>query len=402
LKSGLSLSQANTDREQQLTDGISFVNQSVFDGQLTGALSYYHPLQNGELVVGTEASLRSGDLTTRFDREDGGEQQLTAVTRTVAVSPFVGYSRQGIRSNFSAGLRVSLYEDSVQDFVFEPRVNYELKAGNSRFLATAERISQLPLAPMMLDAPGEGSFAPVSNNLELGYGRSFGGVTTMLKAYFQYTAEDYAIETNGFLNSANNFLELYPFQVPLGTAATRRYGLELEAAGGRKTKGWYYRGSLSLVNAETEQADGSWADDRFNVDYIANLTLGREWAGEDSKQRDRTYGLNLALIAHGGERYGNIPDLFEPAPTNVAQQFFRPQDLSMGYVNSLGTYFRPDLRLYKTKVRTKTTTTLALDIQNVAGIENAGAVYYDSFLGRPNERFQLGLIPVLSYRITWR
>ena len=44
----------------------------------------------------------------------------------------------------------------------------------------------------------------------------------------------------------------------------------------------------------------------------------------------------------------------------------------------------------------------ALDIQNVANVENLGNVYYDAFLDRPNERFQLGLIPVLSYRIVWR
>ena len=355
------------------------------------------------MIFGTEATLRRGDLDTRLDNESGGQNQIITTTRTLAVSPYVGYNREGIRGNFSAGLRVSLYDDSVKDFVLEPRINYELRAGDGRFTATAERISQLPLAPVMLSASTfADGFAPVSNNLELGYGRSFGGVATMLRAYFQYTAEDYAVQTGNFLNSANNFLELYPFWVPLNTTATRRYGVELEAAGGRKTQGWYYRGSLSLLNAETEQADGSWAQDRFAVDYIANLTLGREWAGQDRKQRDRTYGLNLALIAHGGERYGDIDAPFGPDPANLVEQFFPPQNLTAGYVNSLGAYFRPDLRLYKTKVRTKTTTTLALDIQNVANVENLGGVYYDFFLNRPNERLQLGLIPVLSYRITWR
>lgn len=403
LKAGLSYSEANTDREQQLVAGTSFVNQSVYDAQLTGGLSYYHPLTNGELVFGAEVTLRSGDLDTRLDQESGGEIQLLSMSQTLAASPYVGYNREGISSNFSAGLRVSLYDDSVNDVVFEPRVNYELRAGDGRFSVTAERISQLPLAPVMLGASTSANgFAPVSNNLELGYGRSFGGVATMLRAYFQYTAEDYAIETDGFLNSANNFLELYPFQAPLNTTATRRYGVELEAAGGRKTKGWYYRGSLSLLNAETEQADGSWTQDRFAVDYIANLTLGREWAGQDRKQRNRTYGLNLALIAHGGERYGDIDAPFGPDPANLAEQFFPPQNLTAGYVNSLGAYLRPDLRLYKTKIRAKTTTTLALDIQNVANIENLGGVYYDAFLERPNERLQLGIIPVLSYRITWR
>lgn len=400
LKSGVSFSQALTDRQQGLTDQPTFIGQEVYDAQLTGNLSYARPVGEGEVSVGVEAMLRAGDLDTRVAREGGGQLQLIGVTRTLAVSPFLNYHRKGQRSDLNVGIRASAYDDSVNDFTFEPRINYELRSGAGRFLVSAERISQLPLAALMLEAGRVNDFAPVSNNITFGYGRTFGGITTMLKGYFQYTSKDYGINEGGFINSANNFLELSPFVTPLTTAATRRYGLELEAAGGRKTKGWYYRGSISLLRAETEQENGDWTKDRFSVDYIGKLTIGREWSGQDRKERIRTYGLNLALIANGGERSGIVTAPDEGAW--IVRRFFQPQDLGQGYINQISGYFRPDLRLYKTKVRAKTTTTLALDVQNVAGIQNTANIYYDTFLEQPTERFQLGLIPVLSYRIVWR
>jgi hypothetical protein len=218
--------------------------------------------------------------------------------------------------------------------------------------------------------------------------------------FYQYSPNDLAANINGYLVSASSVLEPDPSLNFSTEAQSQRYGVELEASGGRKTKGWYYRGSVTLLNAETFQTNGGYQKDRYAVDFITKLTLGREWPGMDRKERKRSYGLNLALIAHGGERYGVVNDRAEPG-INI-RNYFAAQDLGSGFVNDLGTYFRPDLRLYKTKTRAKTNTTLALDIQNVAGIENVGNVYYDAFLEAPTERLQLGLIPVLSYRVVWR
>jgi len=226
-----------------------------------------------------------------------------------------------------------------------------------------------------------------------------GPVNARMTVFYQQTPNDPAAVVDGYFVSASSLLEPDPSLNFFSEATSRRYGTELEASGGKKTEGWYYRGSLTLLNAETEQATG-YEKDRFAVDFIGKLTLGREWAGTDRKSRGRSYGLNLALIAHGGQRYGVVNE--GPERNVTIRRYFTPQDLSGGFVNDLGTYFRPDLRLYKTKTRAKTTTTLALDIQNVASIQNVGNVYYDVFLERPEERLQLGLIPVLSYRILWR
>lgn len=281
-------------------------------------------------------------------------------------------------------------------FVFEPRVRYRHRWRGQRVVVTAERVSQAAPAGLLLTTSPT-PVVPVNNQLTAAYGRSFGGVSALLTAYGQYTPQDFAAERNGFLLSANNLLEIDPTLSFTTLTATRRRGLELELAGGERTTGWYYRGSTSVYRAESRQTDGSWSRDRYSGDYAAKLTLGREWAGTDRRARERTYGLNLALVSFGGLRTGRITN-----GLNAFSPYLVPPDYSGGLTESTGVYFRPDLRLYRTRERGNRTTTLSLDVQNVAGVANTATVYFDSYLNRPYERKGLSLIPVLSYRVHWR
>lgn len=319
-----------------------------------------------------------------------------------ALSPFLEYRYNNKKWQISTGLRYSQYNSVHQNNgYFEPRfqVGYHWKSQSIQ--AVAETRSQTLLATdatYRFDAFDLKRAAIVNHQLSLAYARKIGRVTVNTTAFYQVTPEDFGDNIGGFIYSRNNIFELLPgFNDPVFTT-TRRYGVELEAAGGKKTNGWYYRGSVTLLRAETEQPTGDWSKDRYSADFIGKLTLGREWPGTDKKQRDRTYGLNLSLIAHGGERYGDV----RQRGGLGRNPYFATPDVTGGFINSNGTYFRPDLRLYKTKTRKKTTTTLALDVQNAANVQNLGNVYYDAFLEQPTERYQLGLIPVLSYRIVWR
>jgi len=398
LKAGVGYSNTTSARDQALTGEPLFLEQDLRVARVSGNLSYNLPVWSGDLSIGAEVLVQQAENESLV----GTDSPIRLFTNvgTDAVSPFIGYHWATDNIDLNFGIRGSQYFGGIDDFNLEPRLTLEVDLGKGRAFLTANNISQPSLATLLIGIDLVDEFVPSSNQYELGYGLRVGKVNTQVKAFFQYTDKDYAIFEESFLRSANNLLEVNPFQGMIGTASTRRYGLELEAGGGRRTEGWYYRGNVSLLRAETLQLDGNWTKDRFSVDYIAKLTLGREWAGQDRKQRDRAYGLNLALIANGGERSGTI--IAPPDNASVFRRFFQAQDFSGGYINQIQGYFRPDLRLYKTKTRPKTTTTLALDVQNVANVENLGNVYYDAFLERPNERLQLGLIPVLSYRVVWR
>jgi hypothetical protein len=314
---------------------------------------------------------------------------------------FAGYRLEKDATEANFGLRAVSYSGPQVDALrFEPRVYISRRFGSQRVSFTAEGTSQLPTTAMVLNSFSNEVNVPTNWQSSLRYNRKLFGATVGATAFYQQTPAENAIRRDFFLISVNNFLEFDPDYAITTTTETRRYGVELEAAGGRRDKGWYYRGSVTLLNAETRQQNGNWTKDRYSSDFIGKLTVGREWPGLDKQKRERTFGLNLALIAHGGERLG-IAEPWVGFEAPFAQYFATP-NVTDGFINSTGTYFRPDLRLYKTKVRAKTTTTLALDVQNVAGIQNTANIYYDAFLEQPTERFQLGLIPVLSYRIVWR
>jgi hypothetical protein len=339
------------------------------------------------------------DQTTTYELSFGNGG-LSGGAGYTSLAPFVGlvYSINGLIAE--VGIRNSNYFNTpVSHSFLEPRIDlqYEWNRQSLRLNVGAQSRGLIAEDLMAFPLP---EYAVLTNHLDLTYSRRIGEHIVKAALYYQSTPNDVGFQDNSFIVSSNSILEFDPRSPDFVSAETRRYGVELEAGGGSKQSGWYYRGSIGLFNAETQQVDGSWAKDRFSNDFNGKLTIGREWPRLDKKQRETTLGLNFALITHGGERYGrSIPFT---STFDDSRRFFAPQDFSNGFINSNGTYFRPDLRLYKTKTRKKTTTTLALDVQNAANVQNLTNVYYDAFLEQPTERYQLGLIPVLSYRIVWR
>ncbi|MCP9234362.1 hypothetical protein [Lewinella sp. JB7] len=401
LSTGVAYSRTAAQRLQQFTRGGGWINYQRSElNRISAQLQVENPL-TANLVArgGVEILADRYEQVLNFYDRDTLTNSRTLVPAVTSFAPYLSFSYLFGENDLDVSLRVARYDEPrlVQAWIAEPRLRFRRRWNGQRIVAVAERVSQTPYAGLLLSRTSVRDFIPVNHQLSLAYGRSIGPINALLSTYFQYTPEDYAASVQGFLLSANNFLEFDPSFAFTERTATRRYGLELEVGGGRRQEGWYYRGSTSVYRAETQQADDEWTKDRYSSDYAVKLVLGREWTGTDRRERERTYGMNLALIAYGGERTGIITNAYAG---NVNAYFAAP-DYRQGFVNSNGTYFRPDLRLYRTVRKDRTTATLALDLQNVAGISNTAAIYYDVELGRPNERAALGLIPVLSYRFAW-
>jgi hypothetical protein len=45
------------------------------------------------------------------------------------------------------------------------------------------------------------------------------------------------------------------------------------------------------------------------------------------------------------------------------------------------------------------TRTVSIDIQNLTNYKNVAYLYYDTFLQAVNTKYQLGIIPVVAYRV---
>lgn len=177
---------------------------------------------------------------------------------------------------------------------------------------------------------------------------------------------------------------LYPLKSD-GTG--RNYGVELTYQK-LLTDQYYILMSGSLYEATFVGNDGVRRDSRFNGRHTFSFTAGKEFkSGERS-----IWGVNAKILWIGGFRDTPI-DL--PASRRAWATTYLPnEDFSI----KMKDYFRPDLRIYWKKSNARYNRTLAIDLQNVSGTKNQAFKYYDALQKNIVTQYQLGLIPVLSYR----
>jgi hypothetical protein len=180
---------------------------------------------------------------------------------------------------------------------------------------------------------------------------------------------------------------------PLQNAGTgRNYGLELTYQQ-YLINGFYVLTNTTFYKATYKNKDGVERNSRFNGKHIFNLTLGKEW--ERSKRglpSNQIIGMSIRLVWLGGfyEREVN-----EQASIDNKRLIYRNAD---AFTIKQPDYFRPDFRIYLKKSKEKYSRTLALDIQNIANYQNVSYSYYDILQNKIVRQYQMGLIPILSYR----
>jgi hypothetical protein len=94
-------------------------------------------------------------------------------------------------------------------------------------------------------------------------------------------------------------------------------------------------------------------------------------------------GVNLRGIVRNGFN--------EAANPSYSNQFI--------YDRRIDNYHRVDFRISFRKNRQKSSFIWALDIQNVTNRKNVAYHYYDTYAGKELVRYQLGIIPVLSFKL---
>ena len=178
----------------------------------------------------------------------------------------------------------------------------------------------------------------------------------------------------------------------------RTYGLE---TGVEKTlqRGWFLLTNVSLFRSNfrfhTPSAVGPWLRSRWDIGHLANLTLGKEWTRDRPAEKVRAFGLNGRLVWTGGPREAQL-DL--DAPTlNGAMVSYQE---NTGYTRQNADYFRIDLRAYwKRSLGDRRNSTFAMDLQNVTMQQNVAYRYFDPLTQKVETKYQLGLIPNISWRL---
>jgi hypothetical protein len=175
----------------------------------------------------------------------------------------------------------------------------------------------------------------------------------------------------------------------VGTGTNKGVALQAERS---FVNGYYLLAGASVYRSVYTDINKIEQPTKFDGRYALMVTGGREWTRQ-LEGRNSSFGIHGRMMYLGGLRDNQIDE------EASEQQQKTVYSNSQGYVSRLNDYVRFDLRLSWRKDKKKYTRTIALDVQNFAGIKNQAYRYYDSFQGKVLMQYQVGFIPVLVYRV---
>ncbi|MES2779300.1 MAG: TonB-dependent receptor, partial [Bacteroidota bacterium] len=171
----------------------------------------------------------------------------------------------------------------------------------------------------------------------------------------------------------------------------RNYGLELSLERFLH-RNFYYLLSMSLYESKYRAANNEWYNTRFNTNYATTLTTGKEWELSEKRKR-KIFGLSTKLVYVGGFRQTPI-DLNKSIASGEQKE-----DELQPYTLQNPDYFRIDIKISLKRNFAHSTSTLSLDIQNATNRENVGGQYFNKNTGKIQYYYQVGLLPILAYKI---
>ncbi|MDZ7934907.1 MAG: TonB-dependent receptor [Emticicia sp.] len=186
--------------------------------------------------------------------------------------------------------------------------------------------------------------------------------------------------------SALNVIEEFPSAELRNLGNGENYGIEFTYQQ-FLTNGFYALTNATFYRAYTVN-DGIRRNSRYNGKHILNVIIGKEW----ERSKNRTLGANFRVVWLGGYYEREVNE-----ESSIARQRLIYKD-EYDFTVKQPDYFRPDFRIYLKKSKAKYSRTLALDIQNIANYQNVSYSYYDILQNKIVRQYQLGLIPILSYR----
>ncbi|QQR88219.1 MAG: TonB-dependent receptor [Flavobacteriales bacterium] len=309
---------------------------------------------------------------------------------------------RGLRISAGAAWSVFTFNDAS---AVQPRIALDQRLGGSgSIILTAGSRAQLP--QQQLYSTGTNA-APL--NRDLGFTRSneaslalalpIGASAAQFRAevYYQQitnlpvadtrVVDDAGIGTYSMVNAWDEAT----FIALLDSGEARNMGVEVSLAR-RMLHQWFYQVNASVYDAVYTDANGVERGSRWDGGYIANGVVGREWARQKELGK-RTWGLSLRANAMGNQRTTPINEEASRALGTTVH------DLSRAYEDQLAPVFRIDVRVYLKREHRNRTGMWALDLLNATNAQNEAFKYFDVRKDEVVTKYQLGLIPNISYRI---
>ncbi len=390
---GTALSSQIQNRFSKSADiGQPHVNSETFDQSkwlLTNRLAVRRNWKHQQLEAGLQANYQTGTMNVQTVVPlyfSIGFPNFRGTVSGVLLQPFAQYTHRLSRKwELQTGVRIPFFTFN-NTHAWEPRLALQRLLPQGSLHVSYNQVSQTQSLQMYIQ-PGNQHLELTRSGQWLVEWRSVWRATRFSAQVFYHQLREVPIAPDASLFSAiNQFDEFAP-----GGLVSAGRGTNLGAAGSveRKFANSFYYAINGTVYRSTftdiRQVDYT---SRFSGRYAFNLLAGKEWG-----TAKRTFGVHFRFLYFGGLRQQPIDVLVSQL---YGTTFF---DTSRGYVAALPDYWRPDVRISWRKNKMHYTRTLALDIQNVMNHQNVAFNYYDSFLQRVETRYQLGIIPVIVYRV---
>ena len=220
--------------------------------------------------------------------------------------------------------------------------------------------------------------------------------------YYQSLYDIPIINENNSSFSVINEFQTFITDTLSNAGTGQNYGVELSHEYKNDDNSFYVSSNGSLYNSTYIAGDGIERDTRFNGNFILNIVVGKEWDSnilKVKKELDKKIGVYVRGLYAGGLRETPIDEA-------LSAQFGRTIYIeNQAFSLSQGNIFKIDARFYwKKSTRNREgsivkTHTVAFDIQNLTNQKNVGFRYYDTIQGQVATKYQLGLIPLLSWKV---
>jgi hypothetical protein len=232
-----------------------------------------------------------------------------------------------------------------------------------------------------------------ARHLVIGYDRVIGrNIYFKTEAYYQSLYNvPVLVDSNLSWFSTINLNDDFAVEQLVNEGAGTNYGIEF-TLDKKFSNNYYFLLNSSFFESKYEAFDKVERNTKYNGNFTHHFLGGKEWkVGKNGK--NNIFGISMKGSYSGNQRFEGI-DL----ATSISEGR-EIWDLNKLYTDRLPDYFRIDLQFSFRKNKPKSTSEWRIDIQNVTNRENTLGQYYDGFLQSILQEEQIGLIPILSYRV---
>ncbi|MCD4769263.1 MAG: TonB-dependent receptor [Bacteroidales bacterium] len=292
----------------------------------------------------------------------------------------------------------------------EPRLGIKWNLSNTQSVGLAYGLhsicqplsvyfSQVELPDMSYYKPNENLDFTKSHHFVFGYNIQINDylrfkTETYYQDIFQAVVEQE--ESSFSILNSNSFTRFVPDSLINGGSGYN-YGIEFTIERFIE-KGFYYLLTTSLYESKYKGSDGILRNTAFNGNYVVNALAGKEFelgSRKENAKSKKVITIDGKFTWAGGLRY---------TPVDVEKSIESGQtelDYTNPFSKQFEDYLRADIRVAFRLDGKKFSQEFVFDIQNFTNHKNPYSMVYNSKTGKEEMTYQLGLLPMVKYRIVF-